>query len=87
MITVIYLYIFLINISFHRDGHPVFPKSRSPENSSLWPVKANGKICLIASEMHLFIKIKELIWAVRYSPSPACCAPTRVCLIFPLKPP
>ncbi|XP_063271048.1 tyrosine-protein phosphatase non-receptor type 13 isoform X2 [Prinia subflava] len=28
-----------------RDGHAVFPKSRSPENSSPWPVKANGCSC------------------------------------------
>uniref|UniRef100_A0A8D2NF84 Tyrosine-protein phosphatase non-receptor type 13 n=1 Tax=Zonotrichia albicollis TaxID=44394 RepID=A0A8D2NF84_ZONAL len=29
-----------------RDGHAVFPKSKSPENSSPWPMKANGKISL-----------------------------------------
>uniref|UniRef100_A0A8C3Y3Z9 Tyrosine-protein phosphatase non-receptor type 13 n=1 Tax=Catharus ustulatus TaxID=91951 RepID=A0A8C3Y3Z9_CATUS len=29
-----------------RDGHAVFPKSKSPENSSPWPMKANGKICV-----------------------------------------
>ncbi|XP_072784764.1 tyrosine-protein phosphatase non-receptor type 13 isoform X5 [Taeniopygia guttata] len=28
-----------------RDGHAVFPKSKSPENSSPWPVKANGCSC------------------------------------------
>ncbi|NXO71497.1 PTN13 phosphatase, partial [Phainopepla nitens] len=28
-----------------RDGHAVFPKSKSPENSSLWPMKANGCSC------------------------------------------
>uniref|UniRef100_A0A8C0BK48 Tyrosine-protein phosphatase non-receptor type 13 n=1 Tax=Buteo japonicus TaxID=224669 RepID=A0A8C0BK48_9AVES len=29
-----------------RDGHPVFPKSQSPDSSNPWPMKANGKICL-----------------------------------------
>ncbi|XP_066042670.1 tyrosine-protein phosphatase non-receptor type 13 isoform X4 [Chamaea fasciata] len=28
-----------------RDGHAVFPKSRSPENSSPWQIKANGCSC------------------------------------------
>ncbi|NXA02526.1 PTN13 phosphatase, partial [Nesospiza acunhae] len=28
-----------------RDGHAVFPKSKSPENSSPWPMKANGCSC------------------------------------------
>ncbi|XP_077033116.1 tyrosine-protein phosphatase non-receptor type 13 isoform X4 [Agelaius phoeniceus] len=28
-----------------RDGHAVFPKSKSPENSTPWPVKANGCSC------------------------------------------
>ncbi|NWT13836.1 PTN13 phosphatase, partial [Vireo altiloquus] len=28
-----------------RDGHAVFPKSKSPENSNPWPVKANGCSC------------------------------------------
>uniref|UniRef100_A0A8C0ZJ60 Tyrosine-protein phosphatase non-receptor type 13 n=1 Tax=Cyanistes caeruleus TaxID=156563 RepID=A0A8C0ZJ60_CYACU len=41
-----------------RDGHAVFPKHKSSENSSLWPMKANGKICVYMK----FIKIKELIW-------------------------
>uniref|UniRef100_A0A8C0BKR6 Tyrosine-protein phosphatase non-receptor type 13 n=1 Tax=Buteo japonicus TaxID=224669 RepID=A0A8C0BKR6_9AVES len=27
-----------------RDGHPVFPKSQSPDSSNPWPMKANGKI-------------------------------------------
>ncbi|XP_039406509.1 tyrosine-protein phosphatase non-receptor type 13 isoform X4 [Corvus cornix cornix] len=28
-----------------RDGHAVFPKSKSPENSNPWPLKANGCSC------------------------------------------
>ncbi|KAL9852290.1 tyrosine-protein phosphatase non-receptor type 13 isoform 6-T10 [Geothlypis trichas] len=28
-----------------RDGHAVFPKSKSPENSTPWPMKANGCSC------------------------------------------
>ncbi|NXW72004.1 PTN13 phosphatase, partial [Hirundo rustica] len=28
-----------------RDGHAVFPKSRSPENSCLWQMKSNGCSC------------------------------------------
>ncbi|NWU71772.1 PTN13 phosphatase, partial [Pterocles burchelli] len=28
-----------------RDGHPVLPKSKSPDNSNPWPVKANGCSC------------------------------------------
>ncbi|XP_015480865.1 tyrosine-protein phosphatase non-receptor type 13 isoform X5 [Parus major] len=28
-----------------RDGHAVFPKHKSSENSSLWPMKANGCSC------------------------------------------
>uniref|UniRef100_A0A8B9J0R5 Tyrosine-protein phosphatase non-receptor type 13 n=1 Tax=Amazona collaria TaxID=241587 RepID=A0A8B9J0R5_9PSIT len=31
-----------------RDGHAVLPKSKSPNSSNPWPVKANGKICLKA---------------------------------------
>uniref|UniRef100_A0A663DML4 Tyrosine-protein phosphatase non-receptor type 13 n=1 Tax=Aquila chrysaetos chrysaetos TaxID=223781 RepID=A0A663DML4_AQUCH len=27
-----------------RDGHPVLPKSQSPDSSNPWPMKANGKI-------------------------------------------
>lgn len=50
MIT-LFWFVFLINIpvtiSFHRDGHAVFPKSKSPENSSPWQMKANGKICVL----------------------------------------
>uniref|UniRef100_A0A8C5JG16 Tyrosine-protein phosphatase non-receptor type 13 n=1 Tax=Junco hyemalis TaxID=40217 RepID=A0A8C5JG16_JUNHY len=34
-----------------RDGHAVFPKSKSPENSSPWPMKANGKISVLT---HIF---------------------------------
>ncbi|XP_071609726.1 tyrosine-protein phosphatase non-receptor type 13 [Heliangelus exortis] len=28
-----------------RDGHAVLPKSKSPDSSNLWPVKANGCCC------------------------------------------
>uniref|UniRef100_A0A8C4V404 Tyrosine-protein phosphatase non-receptor type 13 n=1 Tax=Falco tinnunculus TaxID=100819 RepID=A0A8C4V404_FALTI len=30
-----------------RDGHAVLPKSKSPDSSNPWPMKANGKICLL----------------------------------------
>ncbi|NXJ51614.1 PTN13 phosphatase, partial [Spizaetus tyrannus] len=28
-----------------RDGHPVLPKSQSPDSSNPWPMKANGSSC------------------------------------------
>ncbi|NWX29995.1 PTN13 phosphatase, partial [Notiomystis cincta] len=30
-----------------RDGHAVFPKSKSLENSNPWQMKANGKFCML----------------------------------------
>lgn len=36
-----------VNVSFHRDGHPVLPKSKSPNSSNSWSKKSNGKICLV----------------------------------------
>uniref|UniRef100_A0A803V2Q9 Tyrosine-protein phosphatase non-receptor type 13 n=1 Tax=Ficedula albicollis TaxID=59894 RepID=A0A803V2Q9_FICAL len=34
-----------------RDGHAVFPKSKSPENSSPWQKKANGKVCVLTHKI------------------------------------
>uniref|UniRef100_A0A669PST2 Tyrosine-protein phosphatase non-receptor type 13 n=1 Tax=Phasianus colchicus TaxID=9054 RepID=A0A669PST2_PHACC len=43
-----------------RDGHPVVPKSRSPDSSDSWSKKANGKISMVTLHVKCTsVKIKE----------------------------
>ncbi|OXB65976.1 hypothetical protein ASZ78_006631, partial [Callipepla squamata] len=44
-----------------RDGHPVLPKSKSPDSSDSWPKKANGKISVVTHYMISFTCVLFLL--------------------------